>query len=246
MSGGAHGFAVLLSTRARQLLQRSEKPSGVDSFSSTAVASGTICSAVIDALHRGETHYTDRPGVLELRMAIAEKLTGRFAIAVDAGADVVITCGVTEARFVAAQQLLAPGTILAAPLVGERMEGAAMLRRAQLVTAIGTNADAVYLTSSMPGSECRAAIELAPANANILYEIDEHTSSFHPGQLKDCVERTTTIGNLGDDGWRIGYLVSPRPASPGMRDFKQALTICSTNLSQWALLAALEAGEVTL
>ena len=87
---------------------------------------------------------------------------------------------------------------------------------------------------------------MAPAEAAILYEINEHRSRFHPGQLKGFAGRTITIGALGDESWRIGYLVSPAARSAGMREFKQALTICSTNLSQWAMLAALDAGEVAL
>ncbi len=184
--------------------------------------------------------------MLELRADIAEKLTRRFGMRVDAEADLVDTCGVTEARFIAAQQLLAPGAIVAAPVHGERIEGAALARRAQLVTVMDAETSALYLASSMAGAECREKIAAAPEQASILYEIDDSVSGFHPAQAAGCAGRTTTIGALGTDDWHIGYLASPPAASAGMRDFKMALTICSTSLSQWALLATLKAGEVAL
>ena len=39
----------------------------------------------------------------------------------DAKTDLVVTCGVTEARFIATQQLLQPGDRLAAPIVADRL-----------------------------------------------------------------------------------------------------------------------------
>ena len=246
----AGGYAMPLSGRARRLLacdeSRTSEPNQPSDPASSAIPSETVRLSVADALLRGETHYTDRPGLLALRVAIAEKLIERFAMQVDAEADMVVTCGVTEARFVALQQLLGPDAILVAPLHGERVEGAALLRRAHLVTVAVTNATALYLVSSMAEPECRAAIAAAPANASIVYEIERDANAFHPAKIAGCAARTTTIGELGSDGWRIGYLVSPRAASPGMRDFKLALTICSSSLSQWAMLAALKAGEVAL
>ena len=81
-------------------------------------------------------HYTDRPGLFALRVAIAEGLGKRFTVKFEAE-DMMVTCGVTEARFVALQQLLGPGAVIAAPLHAEQLEGAALLRRAQLVTVVG-------------------------------------------------------------------------------------------------------------
>ena len=263
----ADGGSMPLSERARHLLARTESPSELPSELlagvrgqapsmsasgkaasevASEVASGAVCLGVLDALRRGETHYTDRPGLVALRVAVAAKLTRRFAIELDAEADLVITCGATEARFLAAQQLLRPGATLTAPAHGERVEGAALLRRAHLVTVTDANASVLYLASSMREADCRAAIAAAPATTSILYEIDESAGAFHPAHLAGCSERTTMVGGLGAEGWRIGYLASPRAESAGMRDFKLALTICSTSLSQWALLAALEAGEVAL
>ncbi len=233
-------FAVPLAARAGVLLAQSVEP--VPALPLNALAPN-VRAAVEDALARGETHYTDRPGLLGLRQQAALLLELRFGIVANAKADIVITCGVTEARFVATQQLLAPGEFLAAPLAGERLFGAALLRGALLHAEITAQTRLVYVTSSTPEAALRAALAEAPANATILFEIEEAISSFHPAQLPGFASRTATIGSLGSESWRLGYLLSPSANSSGMREFKQALTICSTNLSQWAALAALEAGE---
>ncbi len=82
----------------------------------------------------------------------------------------------------------------------------------------------------------RGQIASVPESAFIIYEVDDETGVFHPAQLPNCEQRTVTIGNLGAESWRAGYLVTP-VFSSGLRDFKQALTICTTSLSQFAVMA---------
>jgi len=233
-------YAIPLSDRARLLAERFSEPARPAEPEPEAVATPPIRAAVEAALDRGETHYTDRPGILPLREKIAALLRLRFGVEINAKNDLVVTCGVTEARFVATQQLLRPGETLAAPAEADRLYGAAALRRVVLETAISPDTQAVYLTSATPESALREYLAAAPKIATVLYEVDEPASRFHPAQLAEFADRTVTIGQLGEESWRIGYLASPGAFSPAMRDFKQALTICSTNLSQWAALAAME------
>jgi aspartate/methionine/tyrosine aminotransferase len=207
-------------------------------------ASPEVRAAVESALNRGETHYTDRPGILPLREKIAALLQRRFGLALNAKADVIVSCGVAEARFVAIQQLLKPGETLSAPVHSERIAGAELLRRAELTPTITPDVRAIYLTSSTAESALRAYLSQLPADVAILYEADDPAGSFHPAQVPGFEHSTLTLGALGADSWRIGYLASPAILSPALRDFKQSLTICSTNLSQWAVLAELQsAGE---
>jgi len=187
-----------------------------------------VRQAIEEALDRGETHYTDRPGILPLRRAVAASLKQRFGLDVS---DVIITCGVTEARFIAIQQVLQPGDTICAPAYAERILGASVLRRVQVKQAAG---NALYLTSSMGESSLR------DFPGWILYEVDEEQSGLHPAQLAGREKRTFTLGSIGAPSLRVGYLAAPASFSPGLRDFKQALTICTTNLSQWASLAGME------
>jgi hypothetical protein len=226
-------FAMPFAERTKLLLANS--PAVPEA--SPIVASAPVRAAINDALDRGETHYTDRPGILRLREKIAKSLRERFQTAINAKNDVIVTCGVTEARFVAIQQLLKPGEILAPLSASDRIFGAAFLRRTELAHEIAADTALIYLTSSILESELRASLAAAPASALVLYEVDESASRFHPAQIAGFEDRTVTIGSLGDESWRVGYLASPSSFSGSLRDFKQALTICSTNLSQWAALA---------
>jgi aspartate/methionine/tyrosine aminotransferase len=187
--------------------------------------------AVEDALDRGETHYTDRPGILPLRQAVAASLRQRFGLDVNPKNDIIITCGITEARFVAIQQVLQPGQTICAPAHAERINGAAILRRVQVTPTAG---HALYLTSSTVE---KTLPDPAPW---ILYEVDEEQSRSHPAHLPGCEHRTFTLGSIGAPSLRVGYLAAPAAFSSGLRDFKQALTICTTSLSQWAALAGME------
>jgi aspartate/methionine/tyrosine aminotransferase len=231
-------FAIPLSERAKALL---EHPRETSAIAATEVAPAHIRLAVEAALDRGETHYTERPGILLLREKIVALLRDRFGIEMSAKNDIIVTCGVTEARFLAVERLLQAGDTLAAPGSSELLFGVALLRSAQLVDSIPANAHMVYLRSSIGEGLLRSHLALVPASALILFEVDRGENGFHPGQLEGLQNRTITIGGLGEESWRIGYLASPGGPSGLLQDFKQALTICSTNLSQWALLAALEA-----
>lgn len=198
--------------------------------------------ATLAALERGETHYTDRPGILPLRVRVSERLSKRFGLAFGE-ADTVITCGVTEARFVAVQELLTSDQALFDGAEAQVLAGALIVRGASFTDDIGS-AQVVYLTSAAPEEEQRKLLSQARDDAFILYEVDDSTSTFHPAQLATFGERTITIGDLcteeGLQSWRVGFLVALKPSTAGLRDFKQALTICTTNLSQWAALALLE------
>lgn len=231
-------FAMSLAERTEQLVAR-----GYDELSGSAgpVPKAAV-AATLNALARGETHYTDRPGILPLREGVTKGLAERFGVATDPKANAVITCGVTEARFVAVQELLKPGQALYAGVHPERLEGALMIRGAQL-TADVRAALVLYLASSMSEAAQRTVLAAATDEAVVIFELDDGSSTFHPAQLSAFKNRAVTIGNLGGDelhSWRVGFLATATASAAGLRDFKQALTICTTNLSQWAALAVLE------
>lgn len=75
-----------------------------------------VAAAAQAALERGETHYTDRAGILPLREALAARLQTE-GIAADAGR-LIITNGGSEARFIALQTLVRAGTGMRVLAVG--------------------------------------------------------------------------------------------------------------------------------
>ena len=62
------------------------------------------------------------------------------------------------------------------------------------------------------------------------------------GSLPGMAERTVTINGFsaayGLRGWRVGYMAGPRALLQPITQLKQALTICTTAVSQYAALAA--------
>lgn len=231
-------LSVPLAERAEMLLAR-----GYNELSgSSEPVPEAVVRATLDAFARGETHYTDRPGILPLREAVTKRLRERFGLEADPKANTLITCGATEARFVAVQELLGPGDGLYTGMNPERLEGALIVRSAELTENVG-EARVLFLTSSMSEAEQRGLLEQVNEDAVVILELDDEATTFHPAQLERFANRTVTIGDLGvwDSllSWRVGFLAAPPASAAGLRDFKQALTICTTNLSQWAVLAVM-------
>jgi len=203
-------------------------------------------SASAEALDRGETHYTDRPGIGPLRTLVAKRLSERFAFDVDGDAGVVITCGVTEARFVAMQQLVGVGGVVVALSNPERIAAACVVRGASVVgpDAASDGVAAVYLGADADPEARERWLATAVANdLAVVFEPGEGEVR-HPA-ADGAGAHTVTIGGIGHEsgleGWRVGYLAAPVAKAAPLRDFKQALTLCTTNLSQWGALALMEA-----
>src|SRR3954447_26735203 len=68
-----------------------------------------IIRAMIEALDRGETHYTDRSGIAPLREALAARVAAEDGVAYEAKGEVLICGGGREALFVATQMIVEPG-----------------------------------------------------------------------------------------------------------------------------------------
>jgi aminotransferase len=60
-----------------------------------------ILEAGIEALKRGETHYTSNAGIYELREAISDQLEEKYQVKYDPADEVVVTVGVSEALYLA-------------------------------------------------------------------------------------------------------------------------------------------------
>lgn len=204
--------------------------------------------AASDALDRGETHYTDRPGIPELRMVLAQRAEQAVGMGFTAS-ETVVTCGVTESRFVAIQQLASPTTTVVALGHPERLRGACMIRGVTLQEATTPwPADALlYVPEDASGSAANDALDRArDAGCAIIMEIDVATldAPFQPAD-HGLADHTVVIGDaagpFGALAWRVGFLMAPSVQVGPLRDFKQALTICTTAVSQWGTLALLEA-----
>ncbi len=104
---------------------RAVKPSGIRKFFDIAATMGdvislgvgepdfttpeNICQAGIQAIQRGETHYTSNYGTLELREAVADLVLRRYGVAYDPTREIMVTVGVSEAIDASLRALLDPG-----------------------------------------------------------------------------------------------------------------------------------------
>lgn len=239
-------LAVPLSRRCTELAQL-PKQEVADPDRSTVAAEGRLAAAA--ALDRGETHYTDRPGLPALRRAVAQRLHAEHGWPTSAG-DVVVTCGVTEARFVAIQRMLPAGEgAVWAVTHAERIEGPCRIRG---VRVVGASDDVppgpVVVYAPADGDEADLARAFAQAQERdwpVLVEVGGLASDENV--LPDLAARRRHVYVIGDlaapygaAAWRVGFLATPADAVGPLKEFKQALTLCTTNVSQWGVLALLE------
>ncbi|MCY3833615.1 MAG: aminotransferase class I/II-fold pyridoxal phosphate-dependent enzyme [Chloroflexi bacterium] len=199
-----------------------------------------VIDAALAALDRGETHYTDRPGIPEFRAWVADHLRERYNVSVDP-AEVTITCGSTEARYVCLTHLVPPGRAVLCPGDESRIRGALHLVGARIVDSIRDDVSLLYIT---PDIYRETSMELLQRAEDedwwIVYDLSfaKATAPFHPAQNPKLASRVVTIDTLSERmaGWRLGWMAGSEMALR-LRAGKQAMTICTTAVSQWAGLA---------
>ena len=208
-----------------------------------------VIDAAIDALARGETHYTDRPGIPQFRGWVADYLNARYRLALDP-AEVTITCGGAEARFVALTRLARAGSSILCPGDSTLIQGPAHLVGAHIIDSLEGSAD-VSLLYLRPDDDRGLVAELlrsaVATDAWIIWDISsaDDKSDFHPAQDETLSSRVVTINSLSPQmaGWRLGWMAGSE-AALRLRAGKQAITICTTAVSQWAGLAYLRTDEI--
>lgn len=200
-----------------------------------------VVQAAAEALAAGHTHYTDRPGVLNLRRQVVETLGKCCGIELSAD-EVTITCGATEARFVALKQLVKAGTAIACAGDGQAIAAAACLIGADVITEPVSDVPVslVYLTTADDPARVKPLLDLA-ADRQLWIVWDTSpgigASGFHPAQNPALAARVVTIGSFSTalPGWRVGWMAGSQVANK-LRAYKQSMTICTTSVSQWAAL----------
>ncbi len=79
------------------------------------VTPAPILETGIRALREGETHYTSNSGLAELRQALSAHLNALYGVSYDAESELLITVGVSEALYLAANAVLDPGDEVIVP-----------------------------------------------------------------------------------------------------------------------------------
>jgi aspartate/methionine/tyrosine aminotransferase len=227
-------------TLARPLAARIDALAALtDSIADAPPVPQAVIDAAAGALESGQTHYTDRPGIEPLRARVVEGLRRRFGIELDAG-QVTITCGATEARFVAVKQLAAGKAILA-PGGGARLAQAAALVGVPLLMTLGEPTDIAILHLTPADNPIVADLLLAAAQGYGWWVIFDTSVAgdrlAHPALNAELAPKVISIGSYSPalPGWRVGWLAGSS-AHNRLRAYKQSMTICTTSISQWAAL----------
>lgn len=229
-----------------------------------------IAAAARDTLDRGETHYTSRPGLPDLRRAIARELTEEGIPAT--AESVVVTNGGTEALYIVLQATLSRGDRIAIvdPMPPHLVEmirfiGAEAMpipttaddRFVPTIAAISAVDGAVLFLQSpspvsgvaIPNKTLVGLIETAiERGLAVVLDRSLVTASYDADRARlgcpDLGASVFTIGSFsvghGLSGWRVGSFSTPPDRIKPLRELKQALSICTTSVSQYAALAAVE------
>jgi aspartate/methionine/tyrosine aminotransferase len=226
-----------LAGRVQGLPEPVEMPSGPD-------IPLPVIAAAVAALDAGKTHYTDRPGILPLRVWVSKYLENRFGLQLDPD-QVTITCGATEARFVILKQLVRPGSLIACPGDPAPIAAAAHLVGAGLARVVDepVSISLAYLTPADAQSQVEALLRQAIAHDWwVLWDISQtEETTFHPALNPAITPRVVTVGSFSAwmPGWRVGWMAGSEKANT-LRAYKQSMTICSTSVAQWAALGLAE------
>lgn len=236
----------------------------------TAPVPAHVRRAARDALARGETHYTSRPGIPELRGAIARRLTAE-GFPTDPGG-VVVTNGGAEGLYIVLQALVSAGTRVVMPepvlpnvaamvdFIGGDLVRVPTTAASRFVPAaddlLAAGGDVILLASPSPVTgvalspdETRALAAGAASRGAVLVldrslvpaATDPATVAFGAPELgAEVVVVGSFSSGYGLTGWRVGYFVSPARLIKTMQGLKQAMSICTTAVSQFAALAALD------
>ncbi len=212
-------------------------------FGGSAVAEG-LCNYLRDHLAAGETHYTARPGIPELRAAIGHELERLGVPARDADG-VIVTHGEGEALYVSLLGLGASTNSTIATPVGCRHSELLELLKIEVINMSAQNvADACVIYREFGGEsgdgnpETPDGVPEILGLGGLLYSKDSTHTPLPP-----IDESTILIGHLdslpGLDHFRLGFVAGPPETVKRIQTWKQALSICSAGPSQRAALFAI-------
>ena len=203
------------------LARRTDRVPGGDASLAVTPAPEPVLDGVRRALLGGETHYTSRPGIVELRERIASTI-GHESPVDYAADDVVVTSGSSEAVFVI---LLGLGISTGEVRAPADLEYEALFRLMGLEVMRDEGSELI-------------SFEKSPFT---ILDVGERLQQGLPGNID--AEHTLIVGNLdaqeGLGSFHVGFICGPTSAVARVRRWKQALSICTAAPSQRAAFLSL-------
>jgi aspartate/methionine/tyrosine aminotransferase len=229
-----------------------------------------VQAAAAAALDRGETHYTTRPGVVPLREAIAERLTAdgfpasaETVLVTNGGAEALYIA--LQMLLAQSRRMVVAGPVPANVAAMIRFIGAEPVllptgvesRFYPSVHAV-TAAEGSSLLLSSPSPVTGLALSPSEQEALIAKSIERGmmvvldrslaTALYDPALARfgnpELGANLVRIGSFsagyGLVGWRVGWLSAPPETMKLFSELKQAMSICTTAVSQFAALSVLD------
>ncbi len=197
-------------------------------------------------LAAGETHYTARPGIPELRALIGREI-GKIGGTSRDTDGVIITHGEGEALYVA---------LLGLGLNSEsKLAVLGTCRHGTLLDLLGISttdfngtesADAIYRDIAAENTERAEALVAAGGVRFMIVALGKllFSSESDGNKLRGVSDAAVLLGNLdsvpGLDHFRLGFVAGPPSLVKRIQTWKQALSICTAGPSQRAALFAIE------
>lgn len=226
-----------------------------------------VTQAAIDALQRGETHYTHSLGILQLREAIVSHYKKRYDVTIDPG-QVIITQGTSPALLLVLCSLIDSGEeiILSNPayacypnfiryLGGSPIEipvdadGGFILDPRDVKKHIAPKTRAVLINSPanptgtlVPPKTMQELAELGPyIISDEIYHGLVYGENEH--SILEYTDRAFVLNGFSKyyamTGFRLGYIIAPKEFVRPIQKSQQNLFICASSIAQWAGVSAL-------
>ncbi len=232
-----------------------------------------ILEAAMDALRRGETHYTHSLGLPQLREAVCAYYARTYGVTNLEPDQVLITSGSSPAFLIALSTLMDCGeeVILSDPhyacypsfvhfldgvpkTVPVDEEDGFQLRPEAVRKVIGPRTRAILINSPSNPTGTLIAPERLQALADLglwILSDEIYHGLVYEGRARSILEftRKAIVFNgfsklFAMTGFRLGYLVVPTDLVRPMQALMQNFFISANSVSQWAGLAALTVPEV--
>ncbi len=227
-----------------------------------------IKEAAIRAIENGQTHYTHSLGLIELREAICRHYEQRYGVFFEPD-QVIVTSGTSPAMFMLFAALLEPGdkVIISDPhyacypnfvrfVGGEPVtvpvyeDDGFQFRPEVIEQKLDAKTKAIFINSPSNPTGNLLSKERMEAISNLspyvisdeiyhglVYEGEEHT-------ILEYTDRAFVLNGFSKayamTGWRLGYLLAPKPFVRAIQKVQQNFFISASAISQWAGIAALE------
>lgn len=226
-----------------------------------------IAKAAIEAINRGETHYTHSLGIYELRSAITKHYKKRYGVKISPE-QVVVTMGVSPALLLTLCALVNAGdeVILSNPtyacypnfvryidgnpvFVPVAADNGFILEPDKIQESITPKTRAIIINS--PSNPTGAVLpsdvmrDLARLKPYIISDEIYHGLVYGENEhsILEFTDRAFVVNGFSKlyamTGWRLGYIIAPPEFVRPIQKSQQNLFICAGSVSQWAGVSAL-------